>query len=160
MPSAVELADGDVLLRPWTEDEARAVGLTPASPEIGRYFGPAFDAATAAPDPEAPAFAIVAGGVPVGRIWCAAHRRPFEVGYFLRPEAWGRGLATRSLLLVRDFLLAAGEEEVVLCTHPGNERSQRVLRRAGFTPIGNAPAYLHIAGRWADHRLFQVVDDR
>jgi RimJ/RimL family protein N-acetyltransferase len=140
MPSAVELADGDVLLRPWTEEEARAVGLTPANPEIGRYFGPAFDTVTA-PDSEAPAFAIVAGGVPVGRIWCAAHRRPFEVGYFLRPEAWGRGIATRSLLLVRDFLLAAGEEEVVLCTHPANERSQRVAERAGFRRDGEIPRY-------------------
>jgi RimJ/RimL family protein N-acetyltransferase len=142
MPSAVELADGDVLLRPWSEEEARAVGLTPASPEIGRYFGTAFDAAAVTgPDPEAPAFAIVADGIPVGRIWCAAHRRPFEVGYFLRPEVWGRGLATRSLLLVRDFLLAAGEQEVVLCTHPDNARSQRVAERAGFRPAGEIPRY-------------------
>jgi RimJ/RimL family protein N-acetyltransferase len=140
MPSAAELTDGDLLLRPWSEEDARAVGLTPASPEIGQYFGLPFGG-FGEPDPDAPAFAIVTGGVPVGRIWCAAQRRPFEVGYFLRPEAWGRGLATRSLVLVRDFLLTRGESSVVLCTHPENERSQRVAARAGFRPAGEIPEY-------------------
>jgi GNAT superfamily N-acetyltransferase len=142
MPSAVELDAGDLVLRPWTEADAAAVGLTPASREIGRYFGVPFHGFPA-PDPEAPAFAIVAGGVPVGRIWCAAQKRPFEVGYFLRPEVWGRGLATRSLLLVRDWLLGNGERSVVLCTHPGNERSQRVAERAGFRLDGEIPEYAH-----------------
>jgi GNAT superfamily N-acetyltransferase len=140
MPSAVELTDDDLLLRPWSDEDARAVALTPASPEIGRYCGVPFDGFPPA-DPEAPAFAIVAGGVPVGRIWCAAQKRPFEVGYFLRPDAWGRGLASRSLVLVRDFLLASGEAAVVLCTHPENERSQRVAARAGFHPAGEIPEY-------------------
>jgi RimJ/RimL family protein N-acetyltransferase len=140
MPSAVELTDGELVLRPWSEEDARAVGLTPASPEIGRYFGRPLDGFPE-PDPEARAFAIVAGGEPVGRIWCAAQRRPFEVGYFLRPEAQGKGFATRSLVLVRDFLLARGEASVVLCTHPENERSQRVAERAGFRSDGEIPAY-------------------
>jgi RimJ/RimL family protein N-acetyltransferase len=140
MPSAAELTDGDLVLRPWSDEDARAVALTPASPEIGRYFGPAFGAPPA-PDAEAPAYAIVAGGAPVGRIRSAAQKRPFEVGYFLRPEVWGRGLARRSLVLVRDFLLASGETSVVLCTHPENERSQRVAARAGFRPAGEIAEY-------------------
>jgi RimJ/RimL family protein N-acetyltransferase len=140
MPSAVELSDGDLALRPWSEEGAQAVELTPGSPEIGRYFGLPFQG-VAEPDPQAPAFAIVADGAAVGRIWCAAQRRPFEVGYFLRPEAWGKGLATRSLILVRDFLLASGEQTVVLCTHPENERSQRVAGRAGFRPDGEIAEY-------------------
>jgi GNAT superfamily N-acetyltransferase len=142
MPSAVELADDDLVLRPWSEEAAAAVALTPASPEIGRYFGPAVGGFPE-PDPEAPAFAIVVDGVPVGRIWCAAQKRPFEVGYFLRPEAWGRGHATRSLCLVRDWLLESGETSVVLCTHPANERSQRVAARAGFRPDGEIPEYAY-----------------
>ena len=140
MPSAVELADGDLLLRPWSEEDAVAVGLTPASPEIGRFFGLPFGGPRA-PDPEAPRFSIVADGLPVGRIWCAGGKAPFEVGYFLRPEWWGRGLATRSLVLVRDWLLAAGETTIVLCTHPANERSQRVAERAGFRRAGEIPEY-------------------
>lgn len=140
MPSAVEIADGDLLLRPWTSEDAEAVGLTPASPEIGTYFGASFDGFLD-PDPEAPSFTIVADGSPVGRIWCAAQKRPFEVGYFLRPDAWGRGLATRSLQLVSDWLLAQGEPMVVLCTHPENERSQRVAERAGYRRDGEISEY-------------------
>jgi ribosomal-protein-alanine N-acetyltransferase len=36
-----------------------------------------------------------------------------------------------------------------------NLASQAVLRRTGFTLIGPAPGYLHIAGAWRDHLLFQ-----
>ncbi len=86
MPSAAELRDGDLLLRPWTSEDAEAVRLTPASPEIGRYFGVPFDGFPE-PDPDAPWFTIVERGVPVGRIWCAGWKRPFEVGYFLRPDS-------------------------------------------------------------------------
>ena len=102
MPSAVEIDDGDLLLRPWTAEDAETVGVTPASPEVGRYFGAPFDGFPD-PDPDAPSFAIVADGTPVGRIWCAAQKRPFEVGYFLHPDA--RGLpARRRDRRVRAFL--------------------------------------------------------
>jgi ribosomal-protein-alanine N-acetyltransferase len=40
-----------------------------------------------------------------------------------------------------------------------NAASQTVLRRNGFTPIGVAPRYLRIAGRWQDHLLFQLLAD-
>lgn len=36
-----------------------------------------------------------------------------------------------------------------------NAASQRVLAKAGFTPYGIAPRYLHVNGAWRDHRLFQ-----
>jgi len=140
MPSAAEIRDGDLLLRPWSAEDAEAVGLTPASPEIGQYFGAPLDGFHD-PDPDAPSFSIVADDRPVGRIWFAAGKRPFEVGYFLRPEAWGRGLATRSLRLVSDWLLGRGERTIVLCTHPGNERSMRVAERAGYRRDGEIVDY-------------------
>jgi RimJ/RimL family protein N-acetyltransferase len=129
-----------MVLRAWSEADAAAVGLTPASPEIGLYFGRPFHGPRE-PDPDAPAFAIVHRGTPVGRIWCAAQQRPFEVGYFLRPDTWGRGLATRSLRLVSAWLLAEGEAAIVLHTHPANERSHRVAERAGFRPDGEVAEY-------------------
>ncbi|HVU76114.1 MAG TPA: GNAT family N-acetyltransferase [Gaiellaceae bacterium] len=136
MPSAAELTDGDLALRPWLDEHAAEVGYTPRDPEIGAYFGAPFDGFPE-PDPEAPAWAIVEHGVAVGRLWTAPHKRPFEVGYFLRPDAWGRGLATRSLILVRDWF----GEPLALCTHPLNERSQRVAERAGFRRDGVVERY-------------------
>jgi RimJ/RimL family protein N-acetyltransferase len=142
MQSAAELSDGELVLRPWREGDAEAVGFTPASPEIGRYFGLPHGGPRE-PDPDAPAFAILDGGVPVGRIWFAPQVRPFEVGYYLRPDAWGRGLATRSLRLVCAWMQARGERQIALCTHPGNARSQRVAERAGFHPAGEVAEYAH-----------------
>jgi GNAT superfamily N-acetyltransferase len=138
MPSAAELSDGDLVLRPWTDGLAQAVAVTPGDEgEIGRYFGEPFGGFPTEPDPEAPWFGICEHGVPVGRIWFAPHARPFEVGYFLRPDAWGRGLATRSLILVRDWM----GQPLTLCTHPLNERSQRVAERAGFRRDGVVERY-------------------
>jgi RimJ/RimL family protein N-acetyltransferase len=140
MPSAAEIRDGGLLLRPWSAADAEAVGLTPGSPEIGQYFGTPLGGFPH-PDPDAPSFSIVADDRPVGRIWFAAWTRPFEVGYFLHPEAWGRGLATRSLRLVSEWLLAQGEPTIVLYTHPGNERSRRVAERAGYRRDGEVAEY-------------------
>ncbi|MDR6862542.1 GNAT family protein [Phycicoccus sp. 3266] len=84
-----------------------------------------------------------------------------NVGYWLAERAGARGLATAALREVVD--LAFGElglHRLQAGTLLDNVRSQRVLLRAGFTVIGDAPSYLHIAGRWADHRLFQLVSDR
>ena len=40
-----------------------------------------------------------------------------------------------------------------------NAASQRVLRKGGSTPIGVAPRYPCIAGRWQDHVLFQLLHE-
>lgn len=91
-------------------------------------------------------------------------RGPFQsanVGYWVSEHAGGRGLATAALReVVRTAFDELGLHRLQAGTLLDNVRSQRVLLKAGFTRIGDAPAYLHIAGRWADHRLFQVVDDR
>jgi RimJ/RimL family protein N-acetyltransferase len=137
MPSAVELRGGDdLLLRPWQDGDAEAIGITLRDAVMGRYLGEPFGGFLP-PDPDAPWFAIVEHAKPVGRIWFAAHRRPFEVGYFLHPDAWGRGLATRSLRLVAEWM----EVPMELYTHPANERSQRVAERAGFRRDGEDEQY-------------------
>jgi RimJ/RimL family protein N-acetyltransferase len=145
MPSAsdVELVDGHLVVRGWRDDDAAAVGVSPRSPEIGRYFGSPVGGFATEPDPEAPAFAIVEHDCAVGRIWFAPHARPFEVGYYLRPDAWGRGLATRGLRMVCTWMAEQGETVIVLHTHPDNERSQRVAERAGFRRDGVTDPYAH-----------------
>jgi RimJ/RimL family protein N-acetyltransferase len=140
MPSAAEIDDGDLLLRPWQDGDRAEIGVWLDDEEIGRYFGLPLDGFPEQ-DPDAPAFAIVERGAPVGRIWFAGHKRPFEVGYWLREDVWGRGLATRSLVLVCGWMAEQGETEIELCTHPENERSQRVAARAGFEAAGEIAEY-------------------
>lgn len=100
------------------------------------------------------------GGAPVGAISLASITRgPLcsgGVGYWV-DRAWnGRGLATAAVeevcRVARDEL---GLHRVEAGTLLDNVRSQRVLAKAGFEPYGVAPRYLHIAGAWRDHRLFQ-----
>jgi len=102
------------------------------------------------------------GGNVVGRInLTEIARGAFQscsLGYWVGAAANERGLATRA---VREI---AGVAFGALCLHriqastlPHNTRSQRVLERNGFVRIGLAPAYLHIAGRWQDHLLYQLT---
>lgn len=80
-----------------------------------------------------------------------------SMGYWVRGDMNGKGLATGA---VRDALRHAFSDlklhRVQAETLLNNLASQRVLRKAGFRPFGIAPDYLHIAGRWQDHLLFNV----
>jgi RimJ/RimL family protein N-acetyltransferase len=139
---SASLDDDVVALRPWRDDDLVDAFRTDA---IRRWFGRGRDG-TPPQDPEVPDYAIVVDRHVVGRIWCRWGARPPEVGYFLREDAWGRGIATRSLRLVCGWLLGAGGYgEVVLYTHPANERSQRVAERAGFVRDGTVEDYASFA---------------
>ncbi|MEV6204047.1 GNAT family protein [Streptomyces sp. NPDC051771] len=88
--------------------------------------------------------------------------RSASLGYWVDGERTGRGIAS---LLVAEVLRASRDElglhRIEACTLLDNHASQRVLAKAGFEPIGTAPRYLHIAGAWRDHHLFQrILHDR
>lgn len=59
------------------------------------------------------------------------HRATF--GYWLAPEARGRGAATRALRLVTDWTLRTTDAvRLDLYTMVGNDASERVAERAGY----------------------------
>jgi [ribosomal protein S5]-alanine N-acetyltransferase len=79
-----------------------------------------------------------------------AHRRA-EVGFALRRDLWGQGLATDALSSLIEFsfeTLALHRLEADV--DPRNERSQRVLERQGFRREG------YLRERW--HHLGEVHD--
>ncbi|RJU02603.1 N-acetyltransferase [Arthrobacter frigidicola] len=100
----------------------------------------------------------VSGGRPPDR-----RRRggPFlngHLGYWVDSELTGRGIGSAAVA----FAVEAAQDVLGLhrlqaATLPHNSASQRVLDRAGFEEIGVARAYLRIAGRWQDHRLYQRI---
>lgn len=65
-----------------------------------------------------------------------------EVGYMLKPSAWGKGYATE---ITRRLLRYAFEEtpltKVVAVTDPANAASQNVLRKSGLIDTGPRRAY-------------------
>ncbi len=84
--------------------------------------------------------------------------RSCTVGYWIRSAVNGRGHATAAVgQMVRTAFGELGLHRVEAGTLVHNTASQRVLGRNGFVRYGLAPQYLHIAGRWQDHVLFQVL---
>ena len=107
---------------------------------------------------------ITVGDEPVGRVnlnnvvlgaFCSA-----DLGYWVDQARNGRGVATAAVgAVVQVAFTELGLHRVQAGTLLHNRGSQRVLERNGFTPIGVAPRYIDIAGRWQDHLLFQRLAD-
>lgn len=83
---------------------------------------------------ERAAFVILADGAFAGSLGLFNTRlgRQAMIGYSVRPEFRGRGVATRAVRLVCDWAFAAGFQRLVAGTAPDNVASQRVLAKAGF----------------------------
>ncbi len=88
------------------------------------------------------------------------HRQHFrsEVGYILRRDLWGRGLAGEALGAIVDF----GFERMRLHSieaqlDPKNKRSARVLERLGFVKEGHLHENFVIAGRFCDTAIYSLV---
>lgn len=86
--------------------------------------------------------------------------RSANIGYWVARTHAGRGIVPTAVALVCDHLFEVGDlHRIEIAIRPENERSLRVVDKLGFREVGLAPSYLHIAGQWRDHRLFQLVVD-
>lgn len=57
----------------------------------------------------------------------------FELGYHLRRDQWGRGIATEAALAVRNYARdRLHVRRLVAMTQPGNVRSRRVMEKVGM----------------------------
>jgi RimJ/RimL family protein N-acetyltransferase len=83
-----------------------------------------------------------------------------ELGFHLRPERWGQGLASEAAGAAIGFAFATlGAAALFAGHHPDNAASARTLRRLGFRythdelypPTGRLhPSYLLVPGRWPE----------
>ena len=65
-----------------------------------------------------------------------------ELGYFLKPAAWGTGYATEAVERMLRFVFEDSPlEEVVAVIDHGNKSSRRVLEKSGFLNTGIRHAY-------------------
>ena len=134
---------------PYLEDDARAwLADLPGARERGERIG------LAIADPGSDA---LLGSVGL-RIADWAQPRG-DIGYWVAPEARGRGVATRAVRLLAAWSLDTlhlGRLELV--THVENAASQRVAERAGFTREGMLRAYMEMPdGTWRDCVMFSMV---
>ncbi len=103
-------------------------------------------------------FALMHGEIFAGLI--GAHRSasidPFEIGYWLVPDAWGQGLCTEAgLSLIAWLEQTRGARALVSGYFVDNAASGRVLRKLGFLPAGRWPMFSAGRGELADH--FQMA---
>jgi [ribosomal protein S5]-alanine N-acetyltransferase len=88
-----------------------------------------------------------------------AMRGVIEVGYWLFADARGRGLATRAAQAVTREAFASGLWRVEAHVRVGNDASERVLERAGFTREGVKRRFLRHGGTRVDATLFSRAAD-
>jgi ribosomal-protein-alanine N-acetyltransferase len=82
------------------------------------------------------------------------------VGYWVDEPRSGRGIASRALrLTIAHAFDELGLHRLQAETTLSNDASARILTKAGFEQYGVARDYLRIAGRWQDHRMFQLLND-
>lgn len=89
-------------------------------------------------DPRMPNFAVVesASGRLIGSAGLGEIDGEVEVGYWLRPDVWGRGYATEATRGLVDVARMLGHRKLVAGHFVDNPASGRVLRKAGFLPTG------------------------
>lgn len=74
-----------------------------------------------------------------------------EIGFILRPDFWGRGLATEAVAAaVRAGFAAFPIEAITADVDPRNDASLGVLKRIGFEETGRAARTWFIGGEWHD----------
>ncbi|MDX6644311.1 MAG: hypothetical protein QOK40_38, partial [Miltoncostaeaceae bacterium] len=84
--------------------------------------------------------------------------RRAEVGYWLAPEARGRGVATCALRLLSRWALAnLGLARLDLFAEEENVASVRVAERAGFVREGLLRSYIEIKGRRRSVLVFSLL---
>lgn len=127
----------NVSLRPVVTDDLPVLFEIQLDPEGNRLAGvvprdrATFDAAMqrAMGDPGATLRAVIADGVLVGSIARFQRDGRDFVGYWLAREHWGRGIASRAVLLLVDEVRA---RPLVARVAIHNSASLRVLEKAGF----------------------------
>jgi RimJ/RimL family protein N-acetyltransferase len=148
----VELRVDDLLLRRSTEADVPILGPASRDPAIGPEAGiPAFNDAMLRtlireqlPDMIArgllcPYVIVDIDGTILGGLTIHHFdpmRNAVELGYWLFPEARGRGVATRSVTAATEHAFHNGIERVEAHVRIGNIASERVLERAGFMREG------------------------
>jgi RimJ/RimL family protein N-acetyltransferase len=175
-PPDPPLADWVIVLRPPTGVDVPAIAAACADPELARWIPvpvpytttdarafveAAAEGWAAGGDSE---FAVVerTGGTLVGMV--GLHRGIVpgraSVGYWIAPQARGRGLASRAVRLVARWAFEdPALERLELTTLVGNEASARVALRSGFRLEGILRRSATFRGQTVDAVMYAMVRD-
>ncbi len=99
--------------------------------------------------------AIMSDNVILGAV--GAHRQartdPFEIGYWIAPEAWGHGYATEAAKTLIGWLEATRDTRVTVSGHfADNPASGRVLSKLGYLYAGRSTMFCLGRGETVERR--------
>jgi RimJ/RimL family protein N-acetyltransferase len=166
----MELSDGALVLRPWSEGDVDAIVAGCNDPEVARWI-PLIPRPYTEADalafirgevlPEQEKLAIELGGRVVGSIGMSLNSHGYRghIGYWVAAPARGRGVCTRALRVLCAWALdERGLQRLELITDPENVASQRCAEKVGFRREGVMRAHLrHPDGRIRDSVLFSLL---
>ena len=106
-------------------------------------------------------FLIEHEGRVIGKAGCW---RPWEIGFILHPDDWGRGLAREAAAAVIGHIFAEHATEAIDAdVDPRNAASLRLLAGLGFTETARVAATIQVGDEWCDSvylRLTRTEHDR
>jgi RimJ/RimL family protein N-acetyltransferase len=166
-PPDPPLGDAVVSLRPLVATDLATIEAALEDSEICRWFDNrgvsgrevverAMERWQAAEGAE---FAVLNAGECVGSIWLTlgADSRA-TVGYWLLPDARGKGLVTHALVLVSRWAFdKLGVKRIGLLVDPRNVASVRLAERAGFRREGVLRSWVEVNGERVDHVSFSLL---
>jgi ribosomal-protein-alanine N-acetyltransferase len=87
-------------------------------------------------------------------------QRTSELGYMLRRDCWGAGIATEAARLLLDFAFAeVGLHRVFAVVGERNPASIRVLEKLGFRREARHVKDVFIRGEWLTSLIYAVLED-
>ena len=149
-------AENSEWLRPWeaTSPEPTATGIP--FRQLVRHFDREASEGRLQP------FVIETEGRVVGQMhlfgiaWGSL--RSASAGYWVAESFAGQGIVPFALAAACDHaFLVLGLHRVEVNIRPENTASLRVVEKLGFNEEGLRRRYLHIDGRWRDHRSFALT---
>jgi ribosomal-protein-alanine N-acetyltransferase len=99
----------------------------------------------------------LAGGITLGNIRHGVAQTG-QIGYWMGVNHAGKGYMHEAVLLVVRFAFDTLRlHRIEAACIPDNQRSIRVLEKAGFRREGLLRSYLRINGVWQDHLLYALI---
>ncbi|MBI9114648.1 GNAT family N-acetyltransferase [Sanguibacter sp. YZGR15] len=81
-----------------------------------------------------------------------------SIGYWVSEHVAGRGVVPTAVAMATDHcFFELGLHRIEVNIRPENAPSLRVVEKLGLRDEGVRVAYLHIQGRWCDHRTFALT---
>ena len=149
-----DLADGDLdALFTW-ESDPRAVQMaafTRADPSDRGAFDAHYERVRS--NPSNTLLAIEDDGEFVGTVGSYTLEGRREVTYWIAPERWGQGIASRAL---RAFLAIESTRPLYGRVASHNAASAKVLARAGFAEVGSDTGFAAGVGAEVVERIFRL----